>query len=67
MCMTKTLMNMDSHTDRIVHKEKPFKKSIDSHLYKYVHDENRFTMKWIVIHTNMSMTKTNKNMDSHSY
>ena len=24
-------------------------------------------MKWIVIRTKMCMTKTNKNMDSHSY
>ena len=40
---------------------------MDSHSYKDVHDENPFTMKWIVIHTNMSMTETNKNMDSHSY
>ena len=28
---------------------------------------NPYTRKWIVIRTNMYMTKTRKNMDSHSY
>ena len=37
---------------------------MDSHLYKHVRDENQI---WIVIRTKMCMTKTHKNMDSHSY
>ena len=67
MFMTKTDMNMDSHS------------------YRNVQDENPYTMKWIVIHTEvcvtrthskrsgiiirteMCMTKTDMNMDSHSY
>ena len=38
-----------------------------SHLYRNVHEENPYTKKWIVICTEMCMTKTHKNMDSHSY
>ena len=41
---------------------------MDSHLYINVHDKNPFTRKWIVIGTNMYMTKAHsKEMDSHSY
>ena len=31
---------------------------MDSHLYRNVHDENPYTKKWIVIRTEMCMTKT---------
>ena len=45
-----------------------FSKIKGSHLYRNVHDENPYTRKWIVIHTNMYMTKTHlKEMDSHPY
>ena len=30
-------------------------------------DENLYNKKWIVIRTKLSMTKTHKNIDSHSY
>ena len=40
---------------------------MDSHSYRNVHDENQYTRIWIVIRTNMYMTKTHKDMDSHSY
>ena len=36
----------------------PFKKNMDSHLYRDVHDKNLCTKKWIVIRTKMCMTKT---------
>ena len=49
-----------------VHDENPLKK-MDSHLQRNVHDENPYTLIWIVIRTNMYMTKTHPNMDSHSY
>ena len=58
MCMTKTHMNMDSHLYRNVHDKNPYKKNMDSHLYRNVHDENPYTKKWIVIRTEMCMTKT---------
>ena len=32
---------------------------MDSHLYRNVNDENPYTKKWIVICTEMCMTKTN--------
>ena len=38
----------------------------NSNSYKAVHDENPKRI-WIVIRTNMCMTKIYKNMDSHSY
>ena len=41
---------------------------MDSHLYRNVHDENPFKMKWIVIRTEMCMTKTHSKINgSHSY
>ena len=40
---------------------------MDSHSYRNVHDENPFKKKWIVIRTEMCMTKTHMNMDSHLY
>ena len=46
--------------------KKTHSKEMDSHLYRNVHDENPYTIIWIVIRTNMYMTKPLKNMDSHS-
>ena len=68
MCMTKThSKEMDSHSYRNVHDEKPYTiiwivirtkmyrtkthKNMDSHLYKDVHDKNTYR----------------NNMDSHSF
>ena len=41
-------------------------KTIDSHSYKDVHDKKPIRI-WIVIHTEMCMTKIYYNMDSHLY
>ena len=49
---------MDSHSYRNVHDENAYKKNIDSYSYRDVHDKNPYTKKWIVIRTNMCMTKT---------
>ena len=47
---------------------KTLSKEMDSHSYINVHDENPYTRKWMVNHTNMYMTKTHsKVMDSHFY
>ena len=65
MFMTKTHTkelthkNMDSHSYRYVHDENPYKREMDSHSYRNEYDENPFTKKWIVIRTEMCMTKTN--------
>ena len=68
--MLKTLSKeMDSHSYNHVHDE-THSKLMDSHLYRNVHDENRYTIIWIVIRTNMYMTKTHTktyvNMDIQS-
>ena len=40
---------------------------MDSYSYRNVHDGNSFEKKWIVIRTEICMTRTNQNMDSHSF
>ena len=44
---------------------KTHSKEMDSHSYRNVYDENPYTIIWIVICTNMEMTKTHKKMDRH--
>ena len=60
--------NMNSHSYRNMNDKNQYKNKVDSHLYRNVHDENPYTRKWIVIRTNMYITKPHsKDMDSHSY
>ena len=49
---------MDSNFYRNAYDEKSIHNEMDSHSYKNVQDENEYTMKWIVIRTEMCMTKT---------
>ena len=61
--MTRIYNNIDSHLYRDVDDEN--QKNMDIHSYRDVHDKNKKII-WIVIRTEMCMTKTKNNMDSNS-
>ena len=42
-------------------------KEMDSHSYKNVHDENPLKKKWIVIRTEMRITKTHSKKNGKSF
>ena len=41
--------------------------NMDTYSYKHMHDKNPYTKKWIVIRTEMCITKTQKNIDNYFY